>query len=97
LTSPLTKSVDGSKTFAVKPLGHIDIHDVWINPDNLQNMIIGFDGGAERILLWRKAMVNSEYKEYIFSTIGIEISQYNELYKRSNLPELSLNEGVVNP
>ncbi len=47
LNSPLTKSIDGGKTFAVVPVGHIDTHDLWINADNPQNMILGDDGGAE--------------------------------------------------
>jgi photosystem II stability/assembly factor-like uncharacterized protein len=47
LNSPLTKSIDGGKTFTVVPVGHIDTHDLWINPQNPQNMILGDDGGAE--------------------------------------------------
>ena len=47
LNSPLTKSIDGGKTFSVVPVGHIDTHDLWINPANPQNMILGDDGGAE--------------------------------------------------
>jgi photosystem II stability/assembly factor-like uncharacterized protein len=47
LNSPLTKSIDGGKTFTVIPVGHIDTHDLWINPNDTQNMILGDDGGAE--------------------------------------------------
>jgi photosystem II stability/assembly factor-like uncharacterized protein len=47
LNSPLTKSIDGGKTFTVIPVGHIDTHDLWINPEDTQNMILGDDGGAE--------------------------------------------------
>lgn len=47
LNSPLTKSIDGGKTFSVVPVRHIDTHDLWINPLNPSNMILGDDGGAE--------------------------------------------------
>ncbi|MCZ8023692.1 MAG: glycosyl hydrolase [Cyclobacteriaceae bacterium] len=47
LNSPLTKSIDGGKTFQTIRVGHIDTHDLWINPNNTQNMILGDDGGAE--------------------------------------------------
>jgi len=47
LNSPLTKSIDGGKTFTVVPVRHIDTHDLWINPNNTSNMILGDDGGAE--------------------------------------------------
>ena len=47
LNSPLTKSIDGGKTFTVIPVRHIDTHDIWINPKNSNNMILGDDGGGE--------------------------------------------------
>jgi len=47
LNAPMTKSVDGGKTFAPVRVGHGDTHDLWINPANNQNMILGDDGGGE--------------------------------------------------
>ncbi len=47
LNAPMTKSIDGGKTFAPVPVGHGDTHDLWINPDNPKNMILGDDGGGE--------------------------------------------------
>jgi photosystem II stability/assembly factor-like uncharacterized protein len=47
LNSPLTKSVDGGKNFTPVRVGHIDTHDLWINPKNNKNMILGDDGGGE--------------------------------------------------
>lgn len=41
------KSEDGGKSFARIPVQHGDTHDVWINPKNSNNFIIGDDGGAE--------------------------------------------------
>lgn len=47
LNAPMTKSIDGGKTFAPVRVGHGDTHDLWINPKNNQNMILGDDGGGE--------------------------------------------------
>jgi len=41
------KSSDGGKTFKKISVHHGDTHDVWINPKNPDNFIIGDDGGAE--------------------------------------------------
>jgi photosystem II stability/assembly factor-like uncharacterized protein len=46
LNAPLLKSIDGGKTFSPIPNPHTDQHDLWINPDNPNNMILGNDGGA---------------------------------------------------
>jgi photosystem II stability/assembly factor-like uncharacterized protein len=47
LNAPMTKSIDGGKTFQTIPVGHGDTHDLWINPKNSTNMILGDDGGGE--------------------------------------------------
>ncbi|MEZ4902684.1 MAG: glycosyl hydrolase [Spirosomataceae bacterium] len=41
------KSKDGGKTFQRIGVHHGDTHDVWINPNNPDNYIIGDDGGGE--------------------------------------------------
>ena len=41
------KSFDGGKTFTEINVHHGDTHDIWINPDNPENFIIGDDGGGE--------------------------------------------------
>ena len=41
------KSKDGGKTFEATSTPHGDHHDLWINPDNPDVMIIGDDGGAQ--------------------------------------------------
>lgn len=41
------KSVDGGKTFKKISTPHGDHHDLWIDPDNSNIMIIGDDGGAQ--------------------------------------------------
>ncbi|MEO1654186.1 MAG: glycosyl hydrolase, partial [Bacteroidota bacterium] len=40
-------SKDGGKSWALKRAPHGDHHDLWIDPDNNQRMIIGDDGGAQ--------------------------------------------------
>lgn len=47
LNAPMTKSIDGGKTFAPVRVGHGDTHDLWINPADNRNMILGDDGGGE--------------------------------------------------
>lgn len=41
------KTNDGGKSFKKINVGHGDTHDVWINPLNPENFIIGDDGGGE--------------------------------------------------
>ncbi|HKK73823.1 MAG TPA: hypothetical protein VJ953_02020 [Saprospiraceae bacterium] len=47
LNAPMMRSIDGGNTFERVNVGHGDTHDLWINPDNNRNMILGDDGGAE--------------------------------------------------
>ena len=46
LNAPVTKSIDGGKTFKPLPTPHGDNHDLWINPYDNQKMINSNDGGA---------------------------------------------------
>ncbi|WP_248903290.1 glycosyl hydrolase [Flavobacterium sp. K5-23] len=41
------KTTDGGKSFKKINVHHGDTHDVWINPENPENFIIGDDGGGE--------------------------------------------------
>jgi photosystem II stability/assembly factor-like uncharacterized protein len=41
------RSIDGGKTFSRIRVRHGDTHDLWIDPDDAQRMILGDDGGAE--------------------------------------------------
>jgi photosystem II stability/assembly factor-like uncharacterized protein len=47
LNAPMMKSIDGGKTWTRVRVGHGDTHDLWINPSDPKNMILGDDGGAE--------------------------------------------------
>jgi photosystem II stability/assembly factor-like uncharacterized protein len=47
LNAPLTKSIDGGKTFAPVRVGHGDTHDFWINPNNPDIIGLADDGGGE--------------------------------------------------
>ncbi|NET35146.1 MAG: glycosyl hydrolase [Cyanothece sp. SIO1E1] len=47
LNAPMMRSIDGGKSFSRISVGHGDTHDLWINPDDNTNMILGDDGGAE--------------------------------------------------
>lgn len=46
LNAPVTKSIDGGKSFKPVPTPHGDNHHLWIHPDNNQVMINSNDGGA---------------------------------------------------
>lgn len=40
------RSQDGGKTFEKMSAGHVDHHDLWIDPQNSRRLINGHDGGA---------------------------------------------------
>jgi len=46
LSAPALRSTDGGKTWETLSGTHGDYHDLWINPDNSNNMVIANDGGA---------------------------------------------------
>lgn len=46
LNAPITRSIDGGRTFQAVPARHGDNHALWINPRFPQHMINGNDGGA---------------------------------------------------
>jgi photosystem II stability/assembly factor-like uncharacterized protein len=46
MSAPALRSTDGGKTWDNISGTHGDFHDLWINPDNPQNMIISNDGGS---------------------------------------------------
>jgi photosystem II stability/assembly factor-like uncharacterized protein len=46
MSAPALRSTDGGKTWDNISGTHGDFHDLWINPDNAQNMIISNDGGS---------------------------------------------------
>ena len=46
LNAPVTKSIDGGKSFTPVPVPHGDNHHLWINPNDNQKMINSNDGGA---------------------------------------------------
>ncbi|UOY08670.1 glycosyl hydrolase [Muricauda sp. SCSIO 64092] len=46
LSAPALRSIDGGKTWERLSGTHGDYHDLWINPNNSNNMVIANDGGA---------------------------------------------------
>ncbi len=47
LNAPMTRSIDGGRTFAAIRVGHGDTHDLWISRKNNQNLALADDGGGE--------------------------------------------------
>ena len=41
------KSIDAGKTLEMIPVPHGDVHDLWINPEDPNRMVVGDDGGAQ--------------------------------------------------
>ena len=46
LNAPMMRSVDGGRTFTNVEVPHGDNHDLWINPNDSDNLINANDGGA---------------------------------------------------
>ena len=46
LNAPLSRSIDGGRTFSNVPVPHGDNHSLWINPEAPDTLIEGNDGGA---------------------------------------------------
>ena len=47
LNNNFHKSIDGGKTFEKIDVPHSDVHDLWLNPENPNRMVVGNDGGAQ--------------------------------------------------
>ncbi len=47
LNTGLYRSVDGGKTYQQIPVPHGDVHDLWINPQHPEIMVVADDGGAQ--------------------------------------------------
>ncbi len=47
LNAPAMRSIDGGKTFSMLRVGHGDTHDLWINPQDSENLALADDGGGE--------------------------------------------------
>ncbi|WP_285649881.1 VPS10 domain-containing protein [Allomuricauda sp. NBRC 101325] len=62
LNAPVTKSIDGGKTFTPIPVPHGDNHDLWIHPENNQVMINSNDGGANVSNNGGKSWSSQEYQ-----------------------------------
>ena len=70
------KSTDGGKTIRNLNVHHGDTHDVWINPKNSDNFIIGDDGGAE-----------VTYNDGVtFSDIDIPTAQFYHVHLDNDFP-----------
>jgi hypothetical protein len=50
LNAPLTKSIDGGRTFFPVRVGHGDTHDFWINPNNPDIIGLADDGGGYMVV-----------------------------------------------
>ena len=47
LNADAHRSVDGGESFETIPMPHGDVHDLWIDPEEPDRMVVGNDGGAQ--------------------------------------------------
>jgi len=47
LNADAHRSVDGGASFESIPMPHGDVHDLWIDPEDPDRMVVGNDGGAQ--------------------------------------------------
>jgi len=47
LNADAHRSVDGGESFESIPMPHGDVHDLWIDPEDPDRMVVGNDGGAQ--------------------------------------------------
>jgi photosystem II stability/assembly factor-like uncharacterized protein len=64
---PLLLSVNGGQSFSSVANAHGDFHDVWINPDNPNIVLVGDDGG-----LWRSEDGGTRWKHQL----NLPVSQF---------------------
>jgi len=61
LSFRLEKSTDGGATFSEVRTRHVDIHDLWIDPDNPERMIVADDGGASVSVTGGRTWTEQDY------------------------------------
>jgi photosystem II stability/assembly factor-like uncharacterized protein len=66
------QSIDGGKTFAAINQEHGDNHDMWINPDNPDNFIIGDDGSAAVTFNGGKTWTNEDLPTGQFYHVNLD-------------------------
>ncbi|MFT6203689.1 MAG: photosystem II stability/assembly factor-like uncharacterized protein [Spirosomataceae bacterium] len=66
------KSEDGGKNFNRISVNHGDTHDIWVNPDNPKNYIIGDDGGGEVTFNDGKIFSEQDYPTAQFYHVSVD-------------------------
>ena len=68
LSAPALRSIDGGRTWETLSGAHGDFHDLWVDPDDAQHLVIGNDGGgsvsmngatAATIWAWACALISN--------------------------------------
>ena len=57
----LERSLDGGETFTSVPTRHVDIHDLWIDSENPDRMIVADDGGGSVTLNGGRTWTEQDY------------------------------------
>ncbi len=61
LSFQLERSTNGGESFTAIPTQHVDIHDLWIDPENPDRMVVADDGGGSVTLNGGKTWTEQDY------------------------------------
>lgn len=102
LNTRFYKSVDGGKSFEAKDVPHGDVHDLWLNPEQPDRMVVGNDGGAQVTVdgadTW-STMYNQPTAELYSVTVDDEFPYrvYGPQQDNSTIRLPAWSEGTVHP
>ena len=102
LNTNFYESVDGGKTFEAYGVPHGDEHDLWINPEQPNHMVLGNDGGAQVTVdgaeTW-STMYNQPTAEMYSVTVDDEFPYrvYGPQQDNSTIRLPSWSEGAIHP
>jgi photosystem II stability/assembly factor-like uncharacterized protein len=102
LNTNFYESVDGGKTFESYDVPHGDEHDLWINPEQPNHMVLGNDGGAQVTVdgaeTW-STMFNQPTAEMYSVTVDDEFPYrvYGPQQDNSTIRLPSSTEGSIHP
>lgn len=96
------KSVDGGESFEAMGVPHGDVHDLWLNPEDSDRMVVGNDGGAQVTVdgaeTW-STMYNQPTAEIYSLTLDDEFPYrvYGPQQDNSTIRLPAWSEGSVHP
>jgi len=102
LNTGFLKSIDGGNSFEEKGVPHGDVHDLWLNPESPDRMVVGNDGGAQVTVdgadTW-STMYNQPTAEIYSVTVDDEFPYhvYGPQQDNSTIRLPAWDEGSIHP